>query len=97
MLPSSSAERSLRRWLSHVAVQVIQSHIQRRGRPQLRVCPDDLAHALADLPSDLALTLRLRRRGLTYREIAVTLGVSTGTVGSRIHRARERQPQPTCP
>lgn len=47
--------------------------------------------ALAKLPDDARAILVLREmEGLSYEEIAVALGISLGTVKSRIARARER-------
>lgn len=47
--------------------------------------------ALQRLPEDQQLTLILRRyQGLTYQEIAETLGVPLGTVKWRIHEAMQK-------
>jgi len=47
--------------------------------------------ALATLPDDLRTAVSLRDlQGLDYREIADVLGVSVGTVESRIFRARQK-------
>src|SRR5258708_24431825 len=49
----------------------------------------DIADALARLPSFQPVVLVLRtREGLSEQEIATTLGSPTGTVKSRLHRAR---------
>ena len=46
--------------------------------------------AIAGLPLQQRIILALRDHGLTYEEIASHLGVPTGTVHSRIFRARRR-------
>ena len=52
---------------------------------------EQLVHALDDLPVDTRATLLLWAvEGLSYKEIAATLGVPIGTVMSRLHRARLR-------
>ncbi|MFI2753479.1 RNA polymerase sigma factor SigE [Cellulomonas sp. P22] len=51
----------------------------------------DVQHALDDLPPDYrAAVVLCDIEGLSYEEIAVTLGIKLGTVRSRIHRARAR-------
>ena len=48
-----------------------------------------LQRALAELPDDRRIVVVLRDlEGLTYEEIAETLGLELGTVRSRLHRAR---------
>lgn len=50
---------------------------------------DAIAQALTTLPPDQRLTLLLvDREDLTYREVAAIMGVSPGTVCSRLQRAR---------
>jgi RNA polymerase sigma-70 factor (ECF subfamily) len=54
---------------------------------------DAIAQALATLPPDQRLTLLLvDREDLTYRQVAAIMGVSLGTVCSRLQRAREKLP-----
>ncbi len=49
----------------------------------------DIDNALACLPVSQRVVLVLRtREGLSEQEIATTLGIPTGTVKSRLHRAR---------
>ncbi|GEL95692.1 RNA polymerase sigma factor SigE [Cellulomonas composti] len=51
----------------------------------------DIQHALDDLPPEYrAAVVLCDIEGLSYEEIAVTLGIKLGTVRSRIHRARAR-------
>ena len=48
-----------------------------------------LGRAIAELPDDRRIVVVLRDlEGLTYEEIAETLGLEMGTVRSRLHRAR---------
>lgn len=55
------------------------------------VLRDAIDKALATLPEDLRVAVTLRDvQGLDYREIADVLGVSIGTVESRIFRGRQR-------
>ena len=49
----------------------------------------DVAAALASLPPEFrAAVVLCDIEGLTYEEIAATLGIKLGTVRSRIHRGR---------
>ena len=49
----------------------------------------DVQHALDGLPPEFRAAVVLRdMEGLSYSEIAVTLGIKLGTVRSRIHRGR---------
>lgn len=50
---------------------------------------DDVQNALAELSPQMRAAIVLRdMEDLSYEEIAATLGISLGTVRSRIHRAR---------
>ncbi len=52
---------------------------------------DDLDAALARLPEEQrAVLLLVALEGMSYEEVAATLGVPTGTVMSRLARGRER-------
>lgn len=51
--------------------------------------PDTIA-ALKELPEGFAETIILAAEGFKSKEIAKRLGVSIGTVSSRIHRARNK-------
>lgn len=64
-------------------------------RPDARLESDEIAaithEVLAELPDIFRTTLVLREiEGLTYQEIAEQLGISMGTVESRLFRARAR-------
>jgi RNA polymerase sigma-70 factor (ECF subfamily) len=51
----------------------------------------DIADGLMLLPDDQrAVLLLVSLEGLSYRQTAKVLGIKTGTVMSRLHRARER-------
>ncbi len=51
----------------------------------------DVRYAIDDLPPRMRQMVELRYySGLTYEEIADELGVSKGTVGSKLHKARQR-------
>ena len=57
-------------------------------KKQLR---EDIANAISSLPPNLREVIVLREiNGLSYAEIADALDIETGTVKSRISRARER-------
>ncbi len=52
---------------------------------------DHLKQAMAELPEVFQKTIAMRElQGLSYEKIAITTGVSLGTVKSRIARARQR-------
>jgi RNA polymerase sigma-70 factor (ECF subfamily) len=89
-----SEERRSRRWrtLSQMVGATPGVH---EPSPQRRLLSDEatqvVEEALAGLPLRYRAPLVLREiEGLSYREIAESLGCREGTVKSRINRARER-------
>lgn len=89
-------------WLFRVARNVGIDELRARERRGRSVAIDagplpspELGHELRAALDSLELDLReallaVEVLGVTYREAAVMLGVPTGTVKSRVHRARER-------
>jgi RNA polymerase sigma factor (sigma-70 family) len=68
---------------------------ERSGQPEdvfdMVNLDDDILRALAELPPEYRAAVVLSDiEGLSYEEIAVTLGVKMGTVRSRLSRARAR-------
>ncbi|MEV6283856.1 sigma-70 family RNA polymerase sigma factor [Kribbella sp. NPDC051770] len=56
---------------------------------EFRTLDDDIRIALNELTPQMRAVVVLRDiESLSYRQIATTLGVEVGTVGSRLHRAR---------
>jgi RNA polymerase sigma factor (sigma-70 family) len=85
-------------WLWRAVVNAALSERRRRARPELPspVAAENGSHPLEDevraaidlLPERQRLVLFLRYYAdLEYREIAETLGISTGTVGAALHAA----------
>lgn len=68
---------------------------ERSGQPEdafeMANLGDDIVEALADLPPEYRAAVVLSDiEGLSYEEIAATLGIKLGTVRSRLSRARAR-------
>ncbi len=78
-------------------LRTVAEVLRRLGRPAAGVNPadaatrPDLLTALRSLPPKLAAAIVLRHyHGYNNREIAVALGVSERTIGTRLHQAAER-------
>jgi RNA polymerase sigma-70 factor (ECF subfamily) len=92
--------RQPRAWLFQIGVRLALNYLRRQAvwnrvrqqlRPQPEVIPSvepDLWQALGALRPKERTALLFSVDGYTYREIAGLLGVSSGTVGSLIARAR---------
>jgi RNA polymerase sigma-70 factor, ECF subfamily len=74
------------------ATLAVDGNIEAGERDQeARAVRDFVRRGLAALPEKHRVILTLRDiQGLTYEDIAGVLGISPGTVDSRIHRARRR-------
>jgi RNA polymerase sigma factor (sigma-70 family) len=87
-------------WVRAVTVRTAARLARQTGREAIPASPSaepcaatleglvDIDDALARLPVAQRVVLVLRREGLSEQEIAVTLGISAGTVKFRLHRAR---------
>lgn len=87
-----SRERRKRRWRS-LLPSFIDDTIREQPSPQRHALGREAHRALTQAIRSLDLRYRaplvMREvEGLTYREIATALGISEGTVKSRLHRAR---------
>ena len=102
-LPSFRGGSALRTWLYRIVHNACVDELRRSRRESVAVeqvaaaesvegaaiARVDLATALARLPVDLrAIVLLVDAGGLDYAEAAEVLGISVGTVGSRLNRAR---------
>jgi RNA polymerase sigma factor (sigma-70 family) len=100
-LPSLRAPEAIMTWVRSVtvrtAIRLARQHdleIPAEGTLMCRYASSleglaDIDDALARLPVSQRVVLVLRtREGLSEQEIATTLGIPTGTVKSRLHRAR---------
>ena len=80
-----------RRTLRETAVEAYRERVGEETDPADAVESaerrQELRHALARLPEKSASVLILRYSGLSYAEIAVALGVSTGQIGTLLRRA----------
>jgi RNA polymerase sigma-70 factor (ECF subfamily) len=99
-LPSLRAPEAIMTWARAVSVRTA-TRLARRASQETAVdrtpepCASsfeglvDIGDAMDRLPLAQRVVLILRtREGLTEQEIAAALGISTGTVKSRLHRAR---------
>ncbi|MDD3517632.1 MAG: RNA polymerase sigma factor RpoE [Chromatiales bacterium] len=71
-----------------------ESALKEYATPERELLTEEIqntvAGAIADLPEDLRVAITLRElEGMSYEEIAQTMGCPIGTVRSRIFRARE--------
>lgn len=78
-----------------VATSASFDRVERSGQPEdafeMGHMGADIIEALADLPPEYRAAIVLSDiEGLSYEEIAVTLGIKLGTVRSRLSRARAR-------
>jgi RNA polymerase sigma factor (sigma-70 family) len=100
-LPSLRAPEAIMTWVRSVTVRTAirlarQHDLEVAAEGTLTGCDApsledlvDIDDALARLPVSQRVVLILRtREGLSEQEIATTLGIPTGTVKSRLHRAR---------
>lgn len=99
-LPSLRAPEAIITWVRAVSVRTAVRLARQAGReaaPAQAPEPDacsleglvDIGDAVARLPLAQRTVLVLRTcEGLSEQEIAATLGISAGTVKSRLHRAR---------
>ena len=74
-------------WLHRITVNLFLDAVRRRGRVRMDGLPEDAAERLPGRELRAAVVL-CDIEGLSYEEIAATLGVKLGTVRSRIHRGR---------
>jgi RNA polymerase sigma factor (sigma-70 family) len=100
-LPSLRAPEAILPWVRALTVRTavrLARQADRQAIPALPLAEPravpleglvDIDDALARLPLDQRVVLVLRaREGLSEQQIAATLGISAGTVKSRLHRAR---------
>ncbi|MDR0342444.1 MAG: RNA polymerase sigma factor [Nocardiopsaceae bacterium] len=99
-LPSLQAPEAIITWVRAISVRKAVRLARRAGREATAQPPTeprapsleglvDIGDALGRLPPAQRAVLVLRTcEGLSEHEIAATLGISAGTVKSRLHRAR---------
>ena len=93
-------ERYFATWVTRILINQCHDILRRRRRtvpmadaPEPMADPPDvtLSLALGRLPEKYRLPLMLQySEGMSYQEIARTLGVTEGSVRGRIHRAKEQ-------
>ncbi len=100
-LPSLQAPEAIITWVRAISVRKAVRLARRAGREAAAAQPApephapsleglvDIGDAMGRLPLPQRVVLLLRTcEGLSEQEIAATLGISAGTVKSRLHRAR---------
>ncbi len=85
----ASADRKVARPGDEMLLRVADGAAGPHASAERRELEAALHRAIADLPEERRVVVILRDlEGLTYDEIARTLGLELGTVRSRLHRAR---------